>query len=319
MRILPHTWDGLHPAFPLNPDPSESSLSLKPPITIMASYPLPSCGALALLCVAVSAKPTMSRTTRRSLGALAKTTLLATTMGVANTVNVEIAERHAASVFLRCRHIELPAFAVADRLTSWDADNWSVLGGVAGLFVARRRACTIPSVSRPLCYLLHAMSGACLAGFGLVAQKVTTRGWHSVSMAAMRDKQIADLQKASYQPEVAREMVLDALSSMGVLAVLREVQIGKIKLSPELVDALKEITTPRLVRPRSGSRSQTAVEQILSASNHSDGFHKTHRLPGTFEPVPYSERNYDWSCEPQQHKAIPELEKHIVELRKQRQ
>jgi hypothetical protein len=306
MRFLPHTWAGLHPAFPPNPDPSESSLSFKPAIMIMGPYPLPSYSFLALVCVAISAKPTMSMTRRRSVGVLAKATLVATTMGVANTIHGELAERHAASIFFRCRHIELPAFKVADRLTSWDADNWSILGGAAGLFAARRRACPLPSVSRPLWYLLHAMSGVYLAGFGHTVQKVATEGTSSISVAAIRERQLTGLQKASYQPEVAQEILLDALNSIGGSGVLKEVQVGRIKLSPDTVAALRDRTVSQTYGPaKYVDASQTAVQQALSSPNYSDAFHKTTKVLGSTEPVPYASRNYDWSYSLQRSGTIP--------------
>jgi len=92
------------------------------------------------------------------------------------------------------------------------------------------------------------------------------------------------------------------------------------KLNPEMVAAVKARTTSRFSSLREpGNRSQTAAEQIPNQVNYSDVFHKTRKLPGSLELVPYSTRNYDWSLHPQHAEAIPELEQHIVELRKKRQ
>jgi hypothetical protein len=105
-----------------------------------------------------------------------------------------------------------------------------------------------------------------------------------------------------------------------VPGALQQVQTGTIKLSPEMIAAIKERTTIRSFAPREPVKSsQSPVEQILEYPNYSDDFHKTHKPPGSVEPVPYSTRNYDWSQQPQHARTIASLEEHIAELRKKRQ
>lgn len=134
----------------------------------------------------------------------------------------------------------------------------------------------------------------------------------------MRDLSPLCRQRVSYEPEVVREVVLDIVASLP--GALHQAQIGTIKLSPEMVAALKERTTPRHFTPRGPVRDpQTVVEQILDYPNHSDGFHKTHKPLGSVEPVPYSSRNYGWSRSPEHIGTIYDLEQHIAELRKKRQ
>ncbi|GAB7328283.1 hypothetical protein MBLNU13_g00289t1 [Cladosporium sp. NU13] len=71
-----------------------------------------------------------------------------------------------------------------------------------------------------------------------------------------------------------------------------------------MVAALKERSTSWSFGPHAPVKdSQIAIEQP----------------PGKYEPVPYAERNYDWSHSSQHARAIPELESHIVKLREQRQ
>lgn len=115
--------------------------------------------------------------------------------------------------------------------------------------------------------------------------------------------------------------MLDILTS--IPGALTQAQIGAIKISPEMIAALKERTNLRLLGPRSSTKvadgQENIVELILDLSNASDDFHRTLTPPGEFEPVPYASRNYDWSCSPQQAQAVPELERHIAKLRKQRQ
>ena len=64
---------------------------------------------------------------------------------------------------------------------------------------------------------------------------------------------------------------------------------------------------------------QAGNEELLENPNYSDGFHKTHKPSDKYEPVPYAERNYDWSHSSHLARAIPELEDHIAKLRVQRQ
>ena len=255
---------------------------------------------------------------QRTVGFFFKTTVLAATLGIANSVNNELGERRAASIFLRSRHIDSPPFQLIDRLSSWDADNWSLLGGAAGLFAANRRPCPLPSISRTLWYGIHIMSGVWVGGWGFFAQEIATVGPKLIVQRTTQDKPIRMLQKASYQPEVLREALLDFLNSEP--GALTHVQRGMIKLSPEMVDALRESATLRPYDHRKPKdASQTAIERFLKAPNQSDSFHKTHQPPGKYEPVPYPERNYDWSCSSLPARAIPELEEHITQLRSQRQ
>jgi hypothetical protein len=112
-------------------------------------------------------------------------------------------------------------------------------------------------------------------------------------------------------------VVLDLVSSLP--GALQQAQIGAIKLSPELVTALKERTTSRGFGPRKPVNSTPAfVDHLLNDPNYSDDFHKTQRLPGKHEPEPYAKRNYGWSQQPQHARTIASLEEHIAELRKKR-
>jgi hypothetical protein len=152
MRLFPHTWDGLHPAFPSSPSPSDSSISVGPPFShpSLGRISGGTYGVCALVCVATAGllKNSQSLPAQRNVGFLFKATTLAATLGVATSINQELGERRAASIFLRSRQIEPPPFKWVDRLDSWDADDWSLLGGAAGLFAASRRPCPLPSVSR---------------------------------------------------------------------------------------------------------------------------------------------------------------------------
>ena len=322
MRLLPHTWEGLHPAFPSNPSPSDSHISIGPPfahsslgIISGANY-----GIAALACIANAGvmKRSNSLPAPRTVGFLFKTTALTVTLGIAGSINHELGERRAASIFLRSRHIEPPPFKWVDRGSSWDADNWNIVGGVAGLFAASRRPCPLPSVSRTVWYAIHIMSGIWIAGWCHAAQEVATVGAKLALHRATHDRSVANSQRVSYQPEVMREVVLDLVTSLP--GAIRQVQTGTIKLSPEMVAALKERTTIRPVGPREPvNSSQSFVEQILEYPNYSDDFHKTHKPPGSVKPEPYSTRNYDWSQQPQHPRTISSLEEHIEELRKKRQ
>jgi len=322
MRFFPHTWEGLHPAFPSNPSPSESHISVGPPFShpSLGIISGGTYGICALACVAAAGvlKHSQSLPAQRTVGFLFKTTALATTLGVAGTINHELGERRAALIFLRSRQIEPPPFRFIDRVASIDADDWSMAGGVAGLFVASRIPCPLPSVSRTVWYAIHIMSGIWIAGWGYTAQEVSTVGPKLALHRATHERSVAMLQKVSYQPEVVREAVLDLVAP--VPGVLQQVQIGTIKLSPEMIPALKERTTLWSFGPREPVKSsQSLAEQILECPNYSDGFHKTHKPPGSVEPVPYSTRNYDWSQQPQHARTIASLEEHIAELRKKRQ
>lgn len=322
MRLFPHTWEGLHPAFPSNPSPSESHISVGPPVAHPSLGILSgrSYGLCALACVAAAAgvKPTSSLPAHKTVSFLVKTTVVTATLGAAGSVNHKLGERRAASIFLRSRHIELPPFIWVDRFTSWDADNWSLFGGLAGRLAATRRPCPLPSVSRTLWYAIHMMSGIWIAGWGHAAQEVATMGVKLALHQERHKKPVNMIQRVSYQPEVAREAVLDLLTSAP--GALEQVQIGTIKLSPDIVAALKERATSWSFGPRGPvNDSQTLVEQILDYPNYSDGFHKTHKPADSIDPVPYSTRNYNWSRSPQHAGTIYDLEKHITELRKKRQ
>jgi hypothetical protein len=162
------------------------------------------------------------------------------------------------------------------------------------------------------------MSGIWLAGWGHTAQQMVAVGPKLHLHRATHETAVASLQKVSYQPEIAREAVLDLVSSLP--GVLQQAQIGAIKLSPELVTALKERTMSRGFGPRKPVNSApTVADHLLSDPNYSDHFHKTQRLPGKHEPEPYAKRNYGWSQQPQHARTIPSLEEHIAELRKKRQ
>jgi len=136
---------------------------------------------------------------------LAKATLLATTMGMTNRIDTEFAERKIATNFFRCRNIEPPAFKVADRLSEWDADNWSILGGVGGLLVAHRRVCPLPNVSRPLWYMLHVISGLYLGALGHTQHQATVLSKERVK----RQAGTAAMQRLSYFPDVVREISVE--------------------------------------------------------------------------------------------------------------
>jgi hypothetical protein len=162
------------------------------------------------------------------------------------------------------------------------------------------------------------MSGIWIAGWGHTAQQMVTVGPKLHLHRATHERFVAKLQSVSYQPEIAREVVLDLVSSLP--GALQQAQIGAIKLSPELVTALKERTTSRGFGPRKPvSSAPTVVDHLLNDPNYSDDFHKTQRLPGKHEPEPYAKRNHDWSQQPQHARTIPSLEEHIAELRKKRQ
>ena len=124
---LPHTWEDLHPAFPSNPSPSDSHISIGPPFAhpSLGIISGQSYGICALACVAAAGviKHSNSLPAQRIVGFLFKTTALAATLGVAGSINHEIGERRAASTFLRSRHIEPPPFKLVDRFASWDAND----------------------------------------------------------------------------------------------------------------------------------------------------------------------------------------------------
>ena len=322
MRLLPHTWEGLHPAFPSNPSPSDSHISIAPPFAHQSLGIISggSYGTCALACVAAAGviKRSNSLPAQKTVGFLFKTTALAATLGVAGSVNHELGERRGASAFLRSRHIEVPPFKWVDRFGSCDADDWSIAGGVAGLFAASRRPRLLPSVSRTVWYAIHMMSGIWIASCGHAAQEVATVGAKHVLHRATYERSVANLQRVSYQPEVAREVVLDLVAS--IPEAIRQVQTGTIKLSPEIVAALLERTATRAFGPREPvSSSQSPFERMFEDPNYSDDFHRTHKPPGSVKPVPYSTRNYDWSQQPQHARTIASLEEHIAELRKKRQ
>ena len=322
MRLFPHTWEGLHPAFPSNPSPSGSHISIGPPFAhpSLGIVSGQSYGICALACVAAAGviKHSNSLPAQRTVGFLFKTTALAATLGAAGSINHELGERRAASTFLRSRHIEPPPFKLVDRFASWDADDWSMSGGLAGLFAASRRPCPLPSVSRTVWYAIHIMSGVCIAGLGHAAQEVATVGRKLAVHRVTHEKPVAMLQRVSYSPEVAREQVLDLLAS--VPDPLRQVRTGAIKLSPEMIAALIERETSWSFGPRQPAKDpQIANEELHKNPNYSDGFHKTHKPLDKYEPVPYAERNYDWSHSSRLARAIPELEDHIAKLRVQRQ
>lgn len=163
------------------------------------------------------------------------------------------------------------------------------------------------------------MSGVCIAGLGHAAQEVATVGRKLAAHRVTHEKPVAMLQRVSYSPEVAREQVLELVAS--VPDPLRQVHNGAIKLSPEMVAALKERTRSWHFVPRQPVKEpgQSPIEQALGHPNYSDGFHKSHKPPGKYEPVPYAERNHDWSHSSQHARSIPELEDHIAKLREERQ
>lgn len=179
MRLFPYTWEGLHPAYPENPNPSESCLRVGPPVSTGTLFDLISSkdyGILAFACVAASAKRTMSLQTRRGVGFFMKTSVFITALGVANGITSELAHRRAVPLFLGSGHIEPPKFEFADRLSYWDSNNWSILGGVAGVLVARRNQCPLPRVSKPEWFAVHAISGIWVACFGYWLQRIANVG-----------------------------------------------------------------------------------------------------------------------------------------------
>lgn len=190
-----------------------------------------------------------------TVGFFFKATTLAATLGVAKSINKELSERRAASIFLRSRQIEPPPFKWVDRLASWDADDWSLFGGAAGLFTASRGPCPLPSVSRTVWYAVHIMSGIWIAGWGHTAQEVATVGAKLHLHRATHERFVTNLQRVSYKPEVAREVVLDLVSSLP--EALQQAQMGAIKLSPEMVTALKERSQSRGFGPRKPVNSST--------------------------------------------------------------
>ena len=292
------------------------SLSLGPPKFLSGG----TYGFCALACVAAAAgaKRSTSLPVRKAVGFATKTTVLAATLSVANGVVAEFAERRSAPIFLRSRCIEPQVSPNIDRMSSWDADNWSLIGGAAGLFAATRRPCPLPSVSRTVWCAVQVMSGVWIASWGYWAQRAAIVGLKLDPRQAMYDRLATQLNRASYQPKIAREVLLDAISS--VPEALQHVQMGTIKLSPEIASALKAKThNPSFGPRRATNGSQNVFEQILESPNHSDSFHKPHVPDNSFEPTPYSLRNYDWSSITQHDRAIPELETHISQLHKRRQ
>lgn len=322
MRLFPHTWEGLHPAFPSSPSPSDSHFSLGPPFShpSLGIISAGTYGVCALACVGAAGvlKNSNCLPAQRTVAFVFKATALAATLGLAAGINQELGERRAASIFLRSRQIEPPPFKWVDRFASCDSDDWSLLGGAAGLLVAGRRPCPLPSVSRTVWYAIHMMSGIWIAGWGHTAQEVATVGAKLHLHRSTHERSVAALQRVSYQPEVAREVVLDLVASLP--GALQQAQIGAIKLSPEMVTALRERTTSRGFGPRKPmNTAPTVVEHLLNDPNYSDGFHKTQKLPGKHEPEPYAKRNYGWSQQPQHARTVASLEEHIIELRKKRQ
>jgi hypothetical protein len=308
MRLFPHTWEGLHPAYPKQSNDSESCLSVEQPFQVHSRF-VPHGNRYAFMAIAaiVASAAPISPPFRRVTALFAKTTVFATGLGVARSINGELSDRHIVPIFLRSQHSEPPSFPVIDRLSHWDSDNWSVLGGVAGLFVAHRRR-RLLRVTRPTWFALHVIAGVGLANVCYAVQAVATLGKQALAYRSTETKQKLFLQKLSYRPEIEREFNLHILGYVQDPVTL--LQLGFLKLSSEIVLALKK---------RQTFHNPHFPNLILDPPNDSDAFHKTYTPQGKAEPVPYAARNYDWSGSLQQGNSTPALEQHIVDLRKRRQ
>jgi hypothetical protein len=322
MRLFPHTWEGLHPAFPKQSNDSESCLSAEQPFPINLRFVPHGDGysGMAVACIIARAVPFFSPPTLRFAAFIAKTTVFATGLGVARGINIELSDRQMAPIFLRSRHIDLPSVPLVDRLSHWDHDNWSILGGVAGLFAARR-TCQLPGLTRPMWSALHVIAGVGLAGMGYWTQTFATLGSQALAYCTIGKKHKIALQKMTYQPEIIREHVLHMLGYLD--NPLTGVELGLSKMSPEIAVALKKRRTLdnpySYLRSNPQERGKTVVELTVDPPNDSDAFHKTYTPPGEAEPVPYAVRNYAWSGSLEQGNSAFALEQHIADLRKQRQ
>jgi hypothetical protein len=241
MRLFPHTWEGLHPAYPKQSNDSESCLSVEQPFQVHSRF-VPHGNRYAFMAIAaiVASAAPISPPFRRVTALFAKTTVFATGLGVARSINGELSDRHIVPIFLRSQHIEPPSFPVIDRLSHWDSDNWSVLGGVAGLFVAHRRR-RLLRVTRPTWFALHVIAGVGLANVCYAVQAVATLGKQALAYRSTETKQKLFLQKLSYRPEIEREFNLHILGYVQDPVTL--LQLGFLKLSPEIVLALKKRQT----------------------------------------------------------------------------
>jgi hypothetical protein len=125
IRLFPHTWEGLHPAFPKQSNDSESCLSVEQPFPVNSRFVPRGDGysGMAVACIVMGAVPFFSPPTRRFAAFVAKTTVFATGLVVARSINIVLIDRQVVPIFLRTRHIEPPNFPVVDRLTHWDSDD----------------------------------------------------------------------------------------------------------------------------------------------------------------------------------------------------
>jgi hypothetical protein len=326
MRLFPHTWEGLHPAYPKQSTDSESCLYVEQPFQSDSLFMLSGegLGVLATACLTFTYRTTWSASSLRVAAFVLKTTVFATGLGIARSINNELAERRAAPVFLRCQHIEPPTFSIVDRLDHWDSDNWSVFGGVAGFLAARKR-CPLPTVNRPIWFASNIMAGIMFASQGFWIQEgceffIARQTEHNMKIA---------LQKASYQPEVVRECWLNDSASLPApfsFDLLPPVLTGDIKISPEMTAVLiKRIKAHTAANPQVEAADTAAegkkdiVDLIMDFPNESDAFHKTYVPKGELRPFPYAARNYDWSGgNLESSDLIRALEEHISALREQR-
>jgi hypothetical protein len=154
------------------------------------------------------------------------------------------------------------------------------------------------------------IAGVGLASIGYWAQAFATMGKQALTYHSTKTKKKLFLQKLSYKPEIEREINLHVLGFVQDPMTL--LQLGVLKMSPEIVLALKKRKT--LV-----SGEQDVIKLSVDPPNDPDAFHKTHTPQDEAEPVPYAARNYDWSGSPQQGNSTLALEQHIADLRKRRQ
>lgn len=284
MRLFPHTWEGLHPAFPEDSRPSESCISV--PLLIPVNLPLISPGSLygisAFVCVFASGfikRPALpySQTHKhsrngRSLSVAIKATVFAAAASGVMSLNDQLTQHANGPRFLRCRHIEPPKPKFIDRIEHWDQDNWTVLGAVAGVALASRRPCVFSQLGRPVWYAIHGIAGSFIGNFGLAAWEIRSRGLGDYILG--EQNQVAALQRVSYMPEVIRELFLGQMNPYKVIGALKK---GDIKLSFELIAGLKDrirpVTEEAVMRARDSNTNR--IEALFRTPNNSNGPHKT--------------------------------------------
>lgn len=120
MRILPHYWEGSHPAFPHDTLPYESCY----PFRGVATYGLYG-GMVGLL---AGASRGSIRVTGRwgILGSSLRWATYGVTARIVYLSVRKIKERDYALQYLRLRHVSPPEVCYLDRIHHWDEDNWRI-------------------------------------------------------------------------------------------------------------------------------------------------------------------------------------------------